>query len=752
MKKAKLSDFAIYVLLGGIYAASLSLIVMRATIIAYTNVRVVVYTLLFLIAFTAAFYNIFTTLATAAAALFFYLPDMKGINKYITDLFWFIRGYQPFEERFVMGVTIFVCATAAVYICVFLIKFFNFYLLALLGVAVLVFQFSGGYILSGAAFAFFQASFLALAAMKLNQRGKTRNVVFTLCFLPVCCVLAFGAYYASGRLMEYGEDVGRIPGIVDDFVYFCFNPKYYSFKSTGFGSNGKLGGKVSPSDRYVMDVYANGRPYLAGAVKTIYTGETWENGFIKIDGAFDRNLFEMDYYEAFQMENGDFFDRLNEELAKESGLLRHKVIKFSDVVITDEVTVTGSRISTLFRPGWARAPSVDGRRELLMSPLGDLLAVPPMSRNDSYAFTYLFPDYNDEYLQNYLRENNAVDDLPVPPECFMTPLSLPDRVGELAREIAGPFDNNYDKVKALERYVSQFPYTLSPRGAPAGEDFVDYFLFEVKQGYCTYYASALAVMARCVGLPSRYVEGYCMPPSKTDGAYAVSDRQAHAWAEVYFDNFGWVAFEATPAYSYLFYNRSSGPGGGAFAPSFFDEPDFEDYLRSYGLEDFDFLRPGADDYQIIEVHESISLITVLLYIAAGLGAALFVLAVVFAFGKMRVRIKWARLRKQPINERTCGYFKSILKLAAYFDYPILRCETPEMYAARLGKRFTFKHESIFMRDLTRIYYKSAYGGKPLPDSDAAAMEECFLEFKDHIFKIRSHPLSRLKRFFFFSDI
>ena len=74
---------------------------------------------------------------------------------------------------------------------------------------------------------------------------------------------------------------------------------------------------------------------------------------------------------------------------------------------------------------------------------------------------------------------------------------------------------------------------------------VSYFVLEAPEGYCVYFASAMAVMARIAGLPARYVEGYLAVPDE-NGECVVTGRSAHAWAEVYFKGFGWVVFDATP--------------------------------------------------------------------------------------------------------------------------------------------------------------------------------------------------------------
>lgn len=80
---------------------------------------------------------------------------------------------------------------------------------------------------------------------------------------------------------------------------------------------------------------------------------------------------------------------------------------------------------------------------------------------------------------------------------------------------------------------------------PDNRDFVSWFLLDERQGYCTSFATAMAVMARMVGLPSRYVEGYAATPD-ADGVARVTQQNAHAWVEIYFTGFGWLPFDPTP--------------------------------------------------------------------------------------------------------------------------------------------------------------------------------------------------------------
>lgn len=106
--------------------------------------------------------------------------------------------------------------------------------------------------------------------------------------------------------------------------------------------------------------------------------------------------------------------------------------------------------------------------------------------------------------------------------------------------------NRFDLALDMAQYLSDhYNYTLSPAPVPDGVDFVDWFI-STGEGYCTYFASAMAQMARYAGIPSRYAEGYALVNAERGdgGEYLLTGEQAHAWAELYFDGVGFVPFDA----------------------------------------------------------------------------------------------------------------------------------------------------------------------------------------------------------------
>ena len=166
--------------------------------------------------------------------------------------------------------------------------------------------------------------------------------------------------------------------------------------------------------------------------------------------------------------------------------------------------------------------------------------------NDPERLRAASTDYPADILQTYLQ----------------LPQALPDRVRNLALDLTVAEPTPYDKAIALESYLRQFPYSLEVEKPPPGADVADYFLFEAKEGYCDYYATAMTVMARAIGLPARFVIGYASGYYDVEEAvYQITEAEAHSWTQIYFPGTGWVNFEPTAGRPAI--DRESAPAGRA---------------------------------------------------------------------------------------------------------------------------------------------------------------------------------------------
>ncbi len=119
-------------------------------------------------------------------------------------------------------------------------------------------------------------------------------------------------------------------------------------------------------------------------------------------------------------------------------------------------------------------------------------------------------------------------------------------IGQLAREVTAAEDTYYGKVLALTSYLKDnYLYSLRP-GPAEGGDQLHHFLFRSKKGYCSYFAFAMALMARSLGIPARVAVGFLVDPGKEVlNFYEIRAYQAHAWVEIYFGDYGWIEIDPT---------------------------------------------------------------------------------------------------------------------------------------------------------------------------------------------------------------
>ena len=142
---------------------------------------------------------------------------------------------------------------------------------------------------------------------------------------------------------------------------------------------------------------------------------------------------------------------------------------------------------------------------------------------------------------------------PAPGPAYLELPPMDPRVANLASQITGNVSTPYEKAAAIEEYLrTKFGYTLE---MVATENPIPFFLFERKKGHCEYFASAMAVMLRTQGIPSRIVNGFRNGElSDVTGSYIVRGRDAHSWVEAFIPGRGWVEFDPTPAATPLEHN------------------------------------------------------------------------------------------------------------------------------------------------------------------------------------------------------
>ncbi len=292
--------------------------------------------------------------------------------------------------------------------------------------------------------------------------------------------------------------------------------------SSGFSDTVRLGGigRIQQNDETVMRVRVEdpsptaGALYWRGVALDTFDGRSWSKSRKAALEPFskgDKEFIQVDYATGR--------DSLTRQVIYLEPLDTPVIFGLSRVV-----AVQGN-FSTVFRDAYgALSVSKNGFERLSYRAVSDTSTpTPDELRADRGAYGPTL----DEYLQ--------------------LPDSLDPRVAELAIEVTGGRRNAYDKARALESYLqTSFGYTLEQKAG--GADPLADFLFNVREGHCEYFATAMTVMLRTQGIPARIVNGFQQGEyNETAGVYVVKQRHAHSWVEVYFPGENaWVRFDPTP--------------------------------------------------------------------------------------------------------------------------------------------------------------------------------------------------------------
>lgn len=325
------------------------------------------------------------------------------------------------------------------------------------------------------------------------------------------------------------------------FARFMFTQprNVFSLATEGYYPQGpnQLGGKAEPTDRPVMLVKTNRKTYLRGSVKNEYTGRNWMDTM-----AGRRYLWNG---VQWRDERADTFDMALPEgaLGENSGLTVHQTVS---------VRMLTQSASSLFVPQRIRSLNPGGELVPYFNTGSEVFVTRDLQEEDTYTVTAPLMLAGDAGLGTLIAACESTED-PRYPQILQSYTTLPDHLQEqvydIAREACAGAQTPYDKAFAIQNYLSRnFRYTLEVAPQPENIDFVSNFLVNTKEGYCTYFASAMTVLCRMAGLPARYVEGYLAEPDENGHAY-VTGLQGHAWTEVYFEGFGWLTFDATPRQS-----------------------------------------------------------------------------------------------------------------------------------------------------------------------------------------------------------
>ncbi|MCR4961532.1 MAG: transglutaminase domain-containing protein [Lachnospiraceae bacterium] len=319
----------------------------------------------------------------------------------------------------------------------------------------------------------------------------------------------------------------------------------------------------------------------------------------------------------------------------------------------------------------------------------------------SKADVYGYSKYLD-YVENV--KNIYSQDIEISPE-------LRDKLDKIYEGA----DSDYEKLKRLEKTLSSMTYTTATQPIPDyvtdASDFLDYFLLESREGFCSHYATAFVLLARAEGLPARYVQGYRIAIDGS-GTYRITPEKAHAWPEVYFESKGWITFEPTPGINREISWRTVATKieklePNAPPPTVFDEPE----------------EPAAEIEEIIEEEEEPSRINpfvILIPIGGVIAFTLLFMVIARAVSKRR----FYRLEKE---EKLRWLAKDIMSCLSLLGEEKDESETLREYTKRvapvLGDKAT---------DYAEIYERLIYSEFVMKQSDLNILYACHDEVLERL--------------------
>jgi transglutaminase-like putative cysteine protease len=299
-----------------------------------------------------------------------------------------------------------------------------------------------------------------------------------------------------------------------------------------FGRAMKFGGPVELTDAPVMDVQASSGRYWRVVVFHDYTGDGWINTDLN-------SILIAENEERLAVPEFDLRRTVTQTITLRQPMGSQGTIAAAGQPLRSALPLNAIVAYAAPDESGSRAGE-NSKNDAVPVDASILHSRQLLTRGESYQVVSSLTRSDAQSL----RESGTEYPEWIAPRYLQLPVDFPERVPALAEEVVAGQESPYDKAIAIESYLREIPYNEQIQGPAAGQDGVDYFLFEAREGYCDYYASAMVTMLRSVGVPARYVRGYSQG-SKEEGVYQVLEQDGHAWPEVYFPGFGWVEFEPT---------------------------------------------------------------------------------------------------------------------------------------------------------------------------------------------------------------
>jgi uncharacterized protein (DUF58 family) len=480
--------------------------------------------------------------------------------------------------------------------------------------------------------------------------------------------------------------------VVPHFGTGAFRPGMFrGNNTTGFSDSTTLGdiGRIKLDQTKVMEVDVSGaKPpknelRWRGLALNAFDGRTWTRSY----SPYSRLVADGD---------GIFYPGATMGLAASSSLMHQ------------EIRLEPGPATALFA---AAAPSAVASRDFRLlgeDGFGNLEFPAKPTRRLSYSVASRVPTKDAAAL----RDATGVD----PPEVRALNLAVPEldpRIRQLAGQITTDTRTRYDAAVAIEQWLSsRLDYSLAVDDLGATDPLAR-FLFDGMAGHCEYFATAMVVLSREAGIPSRFVAGYLRGEKvRFNDRYVVRQSNAHSWVEVYFPGTGWVPFDPTPPTG-----RGVGDSGGLWALATYLHSTvtrlWDDYLVGIDLDD---QARGLLALTAFANRLSDRLRSVWVAVAAWhpLGLTLIAggLVVLVYAGRRTPHLLRARRRRRKVRSRQTAlpsFYSAALELLSKRGISRRDGETPAELAER-AERLMTRRSADRLRELTRLYYRVRFDG------------------------------------------
>ena len=354
-------------------------------------------------------------------------------------------------------------------------------------------------------------------------------------------------------------------------------------------------------------------------------------------------------------------------------------------------------------PPTGRVTGLDGRS--FFRPLGLTLEI---DAEDARGQTYTVPSIEVEPTAEQMRARSTPVDLALG-QYVELPEDMPAVIAETAEVVTADADTQYDRVRALQSYLRDGDFVYSET-SPVAEDYdgngVDVIakFLEVKSGYCVHFSSAMAVMARTLGIPARIAVGYAPGSATTidDGEtrYENTSDDLHAWTEIYFQGVGWVRFDPTTSIG----------SATSFAEPVADTPDADatetpaqQPAQQRGADRLDDGAVAAADDSSTAPRSALVTTGVLLVVGA--------VPWLVRAARRRWRLRHGRVQVEPL-------WRELEDEARDLRIPASAADTPRGFAGRLARRPGV--DTVALESLLRRVEQARFSRGAQPEGDGVA--------------------------------